>query len=131
MSNPISTPLNELAASSKKLRAESSRIKKRREARQKQDNADARRIEAISVALHRNALLAVVGMPGCVCHANRFLDPAPEKVGNKPGTLTEVRRTRCDVDFGSGGLWDFLLTDICVRGDEAIEIATKAKGGSA
>lgn len=124
------TTLNSIRQDSAKLKAESEQIRKRREKRQQAENADAKRIQAISVALHRNALLAVVGMPGCVCHANRFLDPAPEEVGDKPGTLTEVRRTRCDVDFGSGGLWDFLLTDICVRGDEAIKIAMKAKGGA-
>lgn len=66
------------------------------------------RIFAIERAIHAEEIRSIVGQQV----KRRYRGSSNPQLNDAIGTLIEVRRTRCTVDFGTHGKWEFLISDI-------------------
>lgn len=89
------------------------RMKARLERFNKQQRSDREEYHRLQQQLQREALTELMGKPGAVETRSRFpVGDKAHKLNGLVGTLREIRRTRCVVEFPGAGRWDFAIDDI-------------------
>ena len=113
----MTTTVNKIAA----LEAEQQRLKRSIERQKKKLWSDERRVHQIRNEIHDEQMKALVGIRHAVKRRARDTQHYPE-LNDALGTITKVRRTRCDVCFTLAGgkeeIFDFPLNNITAANAE-------------